>query len=90
MSNQKKCTAFDSVDLINAMGEKLPRPLRYLDVVKLLNSSDNIMYNGGDSMMGKQHTIAVDVANSGSWVRFNVAREDYSKVEELVQYLDCR
>jgi hypothetical protein len=87
--HQKKC-AIVSADLINTLGANVPKPVPLTDIVKLVDMSDTILYNKEDTMRGRQHTLAVDVSNSGSWIRFNVAQGDEQKVEEIIRYINCK
>jgi hypothetical protein len=85
---QKQC-AVVSGDLVRSLGNHIPRPVGFNDAAKLIGMSDTILYNEGDTMRGRRHTIAVDVSNTGSWVRFDVDPKDVHRIRELVRRLDC-
>jgi hypothetical protein len=85
---QKKC-AVVSADLVRSLGKHIPKPVPFSDAAKLIGMSDTVLYNGGRTMRGDRHTMAVDVSNTGSWVRFDIDPRDSRQVEELVRRLDC-
>lgn len=90
LDDRSKTCAMVGSDVVNALGTNIPKPLPFQDVIRLLDMSDTILYNKGETMMGMRHTLAVDVSNSGSWIRFNVRDGDVSKVESVLRQIGCK
>ena len=80
-TSDKKCGIVSS-DFINALGVNVPKTLPISDVVKLINFSNTVFYN-----KGARNTFAIDVSNTGSWVRVHVTND--ADVERLLDHLHC-
>lgn len=87
--HKKKCVRVN-FDLISTLGQKTPQTVPLSMIVNLVDISDTILYSAGNTMRGEEHTLAIDVSNSGSWLRFNVAKSDLGNFEKLIKYLDCK
>jgi len=87
--NQKKCAIVGS-DLINNLGRYISKTISPRDIAKVVDMSSNIFYNEGDTLRGTKKTLAVNLSNSGSWLRFNVSHLNHSEVRDVLGDIDCK
>ena len=85
----KKCAIIGS-DLLESLGVNVPEPASLSDVLKLVDMSDSILYSQGSTMRGMKKTMAVNISNSGSWLRLNLSEIGSSDIHKVLHALNCK